>query len=60
MGRRNDIQQDNLRTSKFLWYIYCAFLIAAFILIGRIIYLQFIWEPEQTVVSDFTPKKLSS
>jgi hypothetical protein len=46
MARRKDIEEkDRHRVSKTLWYMYCAFLLASVIIIGRIVYIQFIWEP---------------
>ena len=43
------------RISKILWTVYCLFLIASLIVIGKIIYLQAAWEPDQKTLSYFTP-----
>ncbi len=61
MAERRDIQPDNrYRISKILWFLYCLFLICSAVLICRIIYIQFIWEPDQETVSYFQPKRYES
>lgn len=58
MAERRDIQQDNRhRISKILWLLYCLFLVASIILIGRIIQIQFTWEPDHETVKYFQPKR---
>ena len=43
------------RISRGLWTVYCLFLLLSVIIIGKIIYIQFIWEPDQKTLSYFTP-----
>jgi len=43
------------RISRLLWTLYCFFLIASLIIIGKIIYLQFFWEPDTKTLKWFTP-----
>lgn len=58
MGRKSRIQEhDELRISRTLWFIYCGFLIASAIILGRIFFLQNIWEPDPEYVDYFRPKK---
>lgn len=57
MARRNEIQQeDKNRISRILWSLYCAFLVLSVILIGRIIGIQYFWEPDAKTESYFKPK----
>ena len=61
MARRKDIEEkDRHRVSKTLWYMYCAFLLASVIIIGRIVYIQFIWEPTPKWNKVFQLEKQSS
>lgn len=61
MARRNEIQQeDRNRISRILWSLYCAFLVLSVILIGRIIGIQYFWEPDSQTVSYFQPRKYES
>lgn len=46
------------RISRTLWTVYCLFLMASVLVIGKIIYLQQIWEPDQKTLSYFTPSNL--
>lgn len=39
-----------------LWLIYLALLVASFIIVGRIVYLQFFWTPEAKIAEPLTPK----
>ncbi|MBQ8838965.1 MAG: transpeptidase family protein [Bacteroidales bacterium] len=58
MTREKDIQQnDRHRISRILWFLYCFFLCASVVIIGRIIYIQFIWEPDSNTVGYFLPQK---
>ena len=43
------------RISRGLWTVYCLFLLLSVVIIGKIIYIQFIWEPDQKTLSYFTP-----
>lgn len=56
---RNIESKEQHRTSKTLWYLYCLFLVLSLVLMGRIIYLQFIWDPadETIYLHHFQPRK---
>lgn len=56
---RNTNMKEQHRTSKTLWFLYCIFLVLSVVIMGRIIYLQFIWEPnDETIYLDhFQPRK---
>lgn len=57
MTERHDIQtQDKHRISRILWFLYCIFLIASLVVIGKIIYIQYFWEPKEQTVENFLPK----
>lgn len=61
MRQDKNIQtEDRHRISKILWYLYCLFLVLAMVIIGRIVYIQFIWEPDELVESHLRPKKIKS
>ena len=50
MTERHDIQtQDKHRISRILWFLYCIFLIASLVVIGKIIYIQYFWKPKNLV-----------
>lgn len=58
MRQENSIQtEDRHRISKILWYLYCLFLVLSVVIIGRIAYIQFIWEPDELLETHFRPKK---
>lgn len=58
MTAKKNIQQDDRhRISRFLWFLYCLFLCASVVIIGRIIYIQFIWEPDKNTVKYFQPTR---
>ena len=58
MATDNNINsREQHRTSRTLWFLYCLFLILSVVLMGRIVYLQFIWEPDPKYVTYFQPKK---
>lgn len=58
MAEYREIQPENRhRISKILWFLYCLFLVCSVILIGRIIYIQLIWEPDSQTVKYFQPKR---
>ena len=58
MAENRDIQPENRhRISKILWFLYCLFLVGSVILIGRIIHIQFVWEPDPQTVRYFQPKR---
>ena len=58
METRKDIQKREAnRVSKILWVLYCLFLVLSVVLIVKISYLQFTWEPDQALVKYFQPKR---
>jgi len=57
MARLNIKEKERRRPSNVLILFHVVFLIAAVLIIGKIIYLQFIWEPDPKYVSYFQPKK---
>lgn len=58
MAENRQTQPENRhRISKILWFLYCLFLVCSVILIGRIMHIQFIWEPDQQTVKYFQPKR---
>ena len=61
MARRNDIHtEDRHRISRILWFLYCIFLLAAAAIVGKIIYLQYFWEPDSRTISEFLPNNYKS
>ena len=57
MARIDKEERDRRRPSNVLILFHVVFLIAAILIIGKIIYLQFIWEPDPKYVSYFQPKR---
>lgn len=57
MARLDKEERDRRRPSNVLILFHVVFLIAAILIIGKIVYLQFIWEPDPKYVSYFQPKK---
>lgn len=47
---------DGHRISKTLWTLYCFFLITSLVVIGKIVYIQYVWEPDQETLKWFTPE----
>ncbi len=61
MARKSDIQnEDRHRISRILWFLYCIFLGLSVLLIARIIYIQFSWEPDPQTVKYFQPKRFQN
>lgn len=61
METRKDIQSnDRHRISKILWFLYCTFLLASIVIIGKLIYIQFIWEPDSRTLPVFLPNNYES
>ena len=56
---RNINGREQHRTSRTLWFLYCLFLVLSLVLLGRIIYLQLIWDPndETIYLHHFQPRK---
>lgn len=55
MAKQKDKQKR--RPSRVLMYMYIICLCLSLVIIGRIIYLQYIWEPNPDLVSHFLPSK---
>ena len=54
----NDKEIDEkLKTSKILWYLYWAFILASIVLICQMINLKVFWEPLEATEHLFRPKK---
>ncbi|MGM9735480.1 MAG: penicillin-binding protein [Candidatus Cryptobacteroides sp.] len=56
MDRNDNIHSEEHRISRVLWLIYLLFLVTSLVIIGRIVYLQFIWKPDPEYVDYFRPK----
>ena len=59
MAQKNNIRKnDEHQTSRTLWYLYCLFLGLSLIILGRIVYLQLLWDPQEETdkLSYFQPK----
>lgn len=56
---RNIGDKEQHRTSRTLWFLYCLFLVLSVVLMGRIFYLQFVWDPndETIYLHHFQPRK---
>lgn len=56
---KNINSREQHRTSRTLWFLYCLFLVLSLVLLGRIIYLQLFWDPndETTYLHYFQPRK---
>ena len=56
---RNINSREQHRTSRTLWFLYCLFLVLSLVLLGRIVYLQLIWDPndETIYLHHFQPRK---
>lgn len=59
MTDRRNIQKDESRTSKALWYFYWLFILLSIFLIGWIIYLKLYW-PYPGTESYFRPKTVEN
>lgn len=56
---KNIRNNDQHNTSRILWYLYCLFLMLSLIILCRIVYLQFFWEPAEETkhLSFFQPRR---
>ena len=56
---RNTGSREQHRTSRTLWFLYCLFLALSPVLMGRIVYLQLFWDPndETIYLHHFQPRK---
>ena len=57
MQNHNTEEKGRRRTSNMLILFHVVFLCMAVAIIGKIVYLQFIWEPDPRYVKYFQPKK---
>jgi cell division protein FtsI (penicillin-binding protein 3) len=60
MATDNNINsREQHRTSRTLWFLYCLFLALSLVLMGRIVYLQLFWDPndETIYLHHFQPRK---
>ena len=59
MAQERDINKDEHRTSRTLWFLYCFFLFLSVVILGRIVQLQYFWEPEDDTdkLGIFQPKR---
>ena len=57
MQNHNTEEKGRRRTSNMLILFHIVFLCMAVAIIGKIVYLQFIWEPDPRYVKYFQPKK---
>ncbi|MGN1220286.1 MAG: penicillin-binding protein [Candidatus Cryptobacteroides sp.] len=55
MENGNNINNEDHRISRILWFIYLLFLVLSAVLIIRIVQLQVIWEPDSRYVNYFRP-----
>ena len=61
MDTKKEIQtEDKHRISKILWFLYCIFLFCAVAIIGKIVYLQYFWEPDPGTITEFLPNNHKS
>ncbi len=51
------IERDKKKPSRWLMYFYLLFLLLSAVIIGRIIYIQYIWKPIPEYVRHFRPSK---
>ena len=49
--------KEKRRASRVLMHFYVIFLAISLVVIGKILYIQYIWEPNPKFVKDFTPAK---
>ncbi|MBQ8170109.1 MAG: hypothetical protein IJZ98_05145 [Bacteroidales bacterium] len=50
-------EKERRRPSNVLILFHVVFLIASLLIVGKIVYLQFFWEPDPKYVNLFQPKK---
>lgn len=50
-------EKEKNKPSRVLMHLRMLFLVASFVVAGKIIYLQYIWEPNPKFVKDFKPAK---
>ena len=56
-NRKQRIEREKRRPSRWLMYFYLAFLVASALIIYKIIYIQYIWKPNPEFVMHFRPSK---
>ena len=52
------MSNEKYKTSRTLWFLYCFFLILSAVIVCRIIYIQFFWEPSAATLEYFQPAKI--
>lgn len=57
---QNSTKKERDRIGMILYYLYAAFLILSVILVGRIAYIQWFWEPDKTIEKYFRPASSKS
>ena len=50
-------EKEKNKPSRVLMHLRYLFMLASFVVVGKIIYLQYIWEPNPKFVKDFKPAK---
>lgn len=60
-GEQNEIAKKKPgrdRIGKILWLVYLALLVASVFMLGKILYFQFIWQPEPKIGTALTPRSV--
>ena len=52
---QNSTKKERDRIGMILYYLYAAFLILSVILVGRIVWIQWLWKPDKTIERYFRP-----
>lgn len=57
--QKNTDSREQYRTSRTLWFLYCLFLVLSLVILGRILYIQLIWDPKDETIylHHFQPRK---
>ena len=58
-GQNSNTPEDKNRISKILLVFYWALLLLSCVVIGKIIYIQYVWEPPKQSIENFTPNNES-
>lgn len=58
MSTNRDINKKQDWISILLWLFYCGFLALSFVIICKMVKIQFIWEPDAELVRYFQPKRV--
>ena len=57
MTTETNNSNEKYKTSRILWFLYCFFLFLSIVIVVRIVQIQFFWEPSETTLEYFQPKK---